>query len=627
MDDLSADIEKAEIDAAASAGHPFPWPSAVSAVSAASDQPRSRSHSHSHPHPRSPSLSSFSSSSSSSSSSGTSNRLHGIASIQTQRDLERHPTALSRIATQRSQHSATVGAGLRPHPSRKTLPPFGAGKPYPPPLPEREEYVVEFDGPDDPLHPQSWPVKKKYVLFINFFVYDVVLTRARILTATILGWTTMISSFTSSISSPAIPEISRIYGVSTQVGILSLSLFVLGFATGPLLWAPFSELKGRRPPLLIAIFGFTVFQFAGGASKDLQTLLLCRFFAGFFGACPLAVVAAVFSDMFDFTVRGLVITIFSMLIFSGPLLAPIVGGFVVSSPLGWRWTQHLPGIMGATALCLNALFLHETYPPIILVEKAAELRRITRNWGIHAKQEEIEIDLRELIEKNFSRPLTILVTEPIMFLLSIYLAFIFGIIYLFMTAYPIVFQRIHGFAPGVAGLPLFGVIAGQLIAGATIILSQSWYLRKLEANRGIPVPEWRLPHLIVGGISFAGGLFWFGWSGYRADVHWIVPTLSGLMSGFGLLVIFVQSLNYIIDAYMLFAASAIAANTLLRSLAGAAFPLFAQRMFVSLGVNWAITLLGCVAIILAPIPVIFYFYGASIRARSKFFEQHTVADE
>ncbi|EEH17121.2 hypothetical protein PABG_07208 [Paracoccidioides brasiliensis Pb03] len=271
--------------------------------------------------------------------------------------------------------------------------------------------------------------------------------------------------------------------------------------------------------------------------------------------------------------------------------------------------------------------LHETYPPIILVEKAAELRRITRNWGIHAKQEEIEIDLRELIEKNFSRPLTILVTEPIMFLLSIYLAFIFGIIYLFMTAYPIVFQRIHGFAPGVAGLPLFGVIAGQLIAGATIILSQSWYLRKLEANRGIPVPEWRLPHLIVGGISFAGGLFWFGWSGYRADVHWIVPTLSGLMSGFGLLVIFVQSLNYIIDAYMLFAASAIAANTLLRSLAGAAFPLFAQRMFVSLGVNWAITLLGCVAIILAPIPVIFYFYGASIRARSKFFEQHTVADE
>ncbi|KGY14591.1 hypothetical protein PABG_12545 [Paracoccidioides brasiliensis Pb03] len=146
MDDLSADIEKAEIDAAASAGHPFPWPSAVSAVSAASDQPRSRSHSHSHshshPHPRSPSLSSFFSSSSSFLLGATpTDSMH--CSIQTQRDLERHPTALSRIATQRSQHSATVGAGLRPHPSRKTLPPFGAGKPYPPPLPEREEYFKE----------------------------------------------------------------------------------------------------------------------------------------------------------------------------------------------------------------------------------------------------------------------------------------------------------------------------------------------------------------------------------------------------------------------------------------------------------------------------------------------------
>lgn len=75
--------------------------------------------------------------------------------------LERHPTALSRIATQRSQHSATVGAGLKRRVSRKPLPAFGAGKPYPPPLPTKEEYVVEFVGPDDPLHPQNWPTRKK----------------------------------------------------------------------------------------------------------------------------------------------------------------------------------------------------------------------------------------------------------------------------------------------------------------------------------------------------------------------------------------------------------------------------------------------------------------------------------
>ncbi|KKZ66142.1 hypothetical protein EMCG_08114 [[Emmonsia] crescens] len=196
-----------------------------------------------------------------------------------------------------------------------------------------------------------------------------------------------------------------------------------------------------------------------------------------------------------------------------------------------------------------------------------------------------------------------------------------------MTAYPIVFQQIHGFAPGISGLPYFGMIMGQLIGGVTIILSQPWYTRKLEANGGVPVPEWRLPHVIAGGIAFAAGLFWFGWSGFTADVHWIVPTLSGLLTGFGLLVIFLQALNYIIDAYLLFAASAIAANTLLRSLAGAAFPLFSERMFASLGVNWSGTLLGCVAVALAPIPVIFYIYGAKLRARSKFSAKHIVEDE
>lgn len=85
----------------------------------------------------------------------------GMSRISTQRDLERHPTVLSRIQTARSQHSATVGRSLKSRESRKPLPGFGAGKPYPPLLPDQEEYVVEFDGPDDPLHAQNWSMKKK----------------------------------------------------------------------------------------------------------------------------------------------------------------------------------------------------------------------------------------------------------------------------------------------------------------------------------------------------------------------------------------------------------------------------------------------------------------------------------
>lgn len=133
-----------------------------------------------------------------------------------------------------------------------------------------------------------------------------------------------------------------------------------------------------------------------------------------------------------------------MTVFSGPLLAPFIGGFILESYLGWRWTEYITAIMGFLGLVLSLLFLEETYPPVILVNKAADLRRRTKNWGIHAKQEEIEVDLRELIEKNLSRPMRMLFTEPIVLLISIYMAFIYGLLYLFLTFYPIVFQQIYG---------------------------------------------------------------------------------------------------------------------------------------------------------------------------------------
>jgi DHA1 family multidrug resistance protein-like MFS transporter len=221
----------------------------------------------------------------------------GMSRLATQRDnpgvLERNQTAMSRIQTQRSQHNATVGAGLKSRTlrteSRLPLPPFGGGKEYPPVLPDREEYVVEFDGVDDPLHAQNWPMKKKF------------------LTAAMLGYTTFTAAFGSSIFSAATKSVAGHFGVSTEVGVLGVSLYVLGFATGPIIWAPLSELRGRRLPLVIASFGFSIFQVAVAVAKDLQTVMICRFWGGFFGACPLTVVAAVFSDMFNNRQRGLAV--------------------------------------------------------------------------------------------------------------------------------------------------------------------------------------------------------------------------------------------------------------------------------------------------------------------------------
>ncbi|KAJ5242673.1 Major facilitator superfamily domain general substrate transporter [Penicillium citrinum] len=530
--------------------------------------------------------------------------IHRLQSRNTEVDLERRRSttsqALSRIETQRLQHQLTVGESVKSRPSKTPLPAFGAGKPYPPPLPNRDDYVVEFDGPDDPLYPQNWPLWTKVYI------------------GAMLAFTSICSTFDSAIFSSSSQNVAKEFSVGLEVSVLSSSLYIVGYASGPLIWAPLSELKGRRPGIVFAMLGFGIFNTAVAVSKDLQTLMICRFFCGIFGSSPLAVVAAVFSDIFNNRTRGIAIACFSSTVFLGPLIAPFIGGFINMSYLGWRWTAWIPAFMGYAAFVMNLFFLKESYPPVVLVEKASELRRRTKNWGIHAKQEEIEVDFRELIVNNFSRPLKLLFYEPLIMAVTIYLSFIYGLLYCFLTAYTLVFQQEYGMNAGVGGLPLFGLVVGLFIAAAYVILSSPSYVKKLDKNNNMPVPEWRLPPVMVAGAMFAAGLFWFGWTGFNGTIHWIVPTLSGLFTGFGLLIIFIQLFNYLIDTYLMFAASAIAANTFCRSMVAAAFPLFSRQMFENMGIQWASTLLGCVAAVLVPIPIAFYFFGKKLRMKSKF---------
>lgn len=367
-----------------------------------------------------------------------------------------------------------------------------------------------------------------------------------------LTFTSFIGALISSMYSPTINVISKKYQVSPEVGRLGLSLYVVGYATGPLLWGPLSELHGRRIAVIIPIFGTALFEFAVGAAKDIQTIIICRFFAGFFNAGPLTVVPAAFSDVFDNKARGIAVSFFSMSVFVGPTCGPFIGGFItMKHNMGWRWTAFLSGIFAMACCVFTLFFVSESYPPKILVGKAAELRRRTKNWGIHAKQEEVEISLGELITKNFLRPIRLLCTEPIIAFITIYMSFVYGLQYCFLTAYPVVFEEGYKMNPGVGGLPYIGLVVGMFLAGFTIIAYQPWYNMKLRQNNDLPLPEWRLPPVMAGSVSFAIGLFWFGWTGFKGPkIHWIVPTLSGLCTGFGFLSIFQQLINYLVDAYV-----------------------------------------------------------------------------
>lgn len=507
-------------------------------------------------------------------------------------------------ASRTLSHRLTGGDSLlsKANDTQEELPKMGKDKEYPPLLGDRDPYMVAFDGPDDPLHPQNWT------------------TRTKIINCIVIGLSALSVSLGSAMFSTASQVVMMKFHVGATVATLGTSLFVFGFASGPIIWGPLSELYGRKVVLVPSCLGYVCFSFAVATAKDLQTIMICRFFAGFIGAAPLVVVPAGMADMFGAATRGQAMSLFGMVLFGGPMLAPIFGGFTVKNDsLGWRWTSYFCGIIGCAALAGVVFIYSETHHPLILVKKAETLRRRTGNWGIQAPHEEFSLSLKEICENNITRPLKMLFTEPILLLITIYNAFIYGLLYLLLTAVPLIFQGRYGFSPGVAELPYLSMLIGVFIGGAICILFERRFNRVMQENGGKPVPEERLPPMMIGGFFFAGGLFWLGWAGdYAEKVHWIVPTIGASFVGIGLISIFLPCINYIVDCYLFFAASALAGNTFLRSAFGAVFPLFARQMFTNMKIKWASTLLGCLAIAMLPVPFLFYKYGRSLREKSKF---------
>ncbi|TVY55632.1 Efflux pump bik6 [Lachnellula cervina] len=466
-----------------------------------------------------------------------------------------------------------------------------------------EAEIVDFDGDDDPYRPINWPFRKK------------------VITTLLYGLTTMGATWSTSIYSPAIAQISKQYDVAEEVGVLGTTFLLLGFGLGPLLWAPCSEVYGRKPAVLIPYFIAACFSFGTATAKDLQTILITRFFAGLFGSAPVTNTGGVLGDIWSPSQRGTAIVGYAFAVVGGPTLGPIAGGAIVSSYLRWRWTEYITGIMQVFFLVMDLIILDESYPPALLVKKARRLRHESGNWALHARHEEWDVGLKELAHKFLLTPFRLLVT-PIAFCVALYASFVYGILYLCLAAIPIQFAEERGWGPVTSELPFLALLLGTILGGAANVFNNKFYIRKLQANNMRAVPEARLPPMMIGSIFFAGGLFIFGWTSYR-HVFWLAPCIGLVCMGFGFFTIFQAALNYLIDTFQKYSASAVAANTFLRSIFAAVFPLFVSPMFHNLGIPWASSLLGFIAIALIPIPFLFYIYGPSIRKRGKFTAQVT----
>lgn len=479
---------------------------------------------------------------------------------------------------------------------------WGDKRAFPPPLPNKDAYCVTFTGPNDPYNPRNYSTSKKFLYCFT------------------AGYSALYVSLGSAYFSQGNEEVMNKFHVGQTVAALATSLYVFGFALGPIIYGPLSELYGRKPIMVVSSFGYTVFLFAVATAKDLQTIMLCRFFAGFIGSGPFPLAPAIMVDLLDDRPRSVAVNVFVGTIFVGPMLAPILGGFTTkNSALGWRWNSYFSALVGCLALILNVFCLKETHHPLILAKRAEYLRRKTGNWGIFAPQEELRLSLKEIARNNLLRPLQLLFLEPIVFLVSLYNAFMYAMLYSFLTVIPLIFGGRYGWPQGVAELPYISMMLGVAFAGLCIILYEKNYNHKLDTTGKKWTPESRLPPIMVGGFVFVIGIFWLGWTGdYPNHVHWIVPVIGEFFVGVGLILIFLPTLNYLIDCYVHVPASILAANTFMRASFGAAFPLFDTQMFTNLTIKWAATLVGCLAALMIPVPFLFYRYGAYVRSKSKF---------
>ncbi|MCJ1482662.1 hypothetical protein MMC06_002828 [Schaereria dolodes] len=492
----------------------------------------------------------------------------------------------------------------------------------------------DWTGPDDPENPMNWSLA------------------SRIYHTTIPALMGLVVTFGSSVYTPGVPDIIAKFHISSTVALLGLALYVLGLGFGPVLAAPMSETYGRRAVYLISLPISALFTLGAGFSHTFASFVVCRFFAGFFGSPTLAVGAGTNADIWPPVHRAFATVLFILAPFAGPALGPVVGGFAAENK-GWRWTQW-PILFFFAGTYIYSIFMKETYKKIILRKRAKKL-------GIPPPQRTTPpgmAGVKVLLTITLIRPVNMIFTEPIVGFFSLYIAFNFAVLFGFFDAFPIVFQGVYGFDSGHAGLVWLAVLVGCIFAVFTVIIIDRLTYRKhfekshKEGRLGIVSPEHRLYAAMVGSLGLPVGIFWFAWTA-RGDVHWISPVLAAIPFAWGNLCVFVSlpcsrkddmhkadrkqtsAALYLVDTYgPTNGASAMAANGLARYALGAAFPLFTIQslshrcsiwiladlgtVYHKLGIAWASSLLGFIAIALLPIPWVLFKYGSRIRSMSKF---------
>lgn len=456
-------------------------------------------------------------------------------------------------------------------------------------------FEVDFED-NDPGNPKNWSWwYRSYIIFT-------------------LSYSTMTVVLYSTSYTSGIPGMMKTFDISDEtVVVLGITTYMIGLAVGSVICAPLSEMCGRRPIYLVAMLAFAILIIPCALTKNLETVLVVRFFGAFAGSAMIGNAPGTVNDIIMEKYRALAFSVWSLGPMNGPVIGPLVGGFVYQY-LGWRWTNWvvmISSIASFAGICLVA----ETYAPSILRRRAARLRMQTGDDRWFSRYDEKKA-LWPLLKMNLKRPFVMTVTEPICMFWDIYVGVLYAMMYLCFVAYPIIFSEERGWAPGITGLAYVGMGTGSV----TAIALEPVMRRLINSHKKDPVtgkvpPEAMVSVVCIASVCCPIGELIFAWT-CTPNVHWIAPIIAGVPFGAGNCLVFIYASNYLVHSYGIYAASALAGNAVLRSILGGAIPLAGPNMYATLGPHWAGTMLAALEAILIPIPFVFYRYGHKIRGRS-----------
>ena len=448
-------------------------------------------------------------------------------------------------------------------------------------------------------HPRNWSTTRKsydigLIIFLDFF-------------------TTAISNA----GTPASKSAGIEFGIEGTLAIfVFVSVYLIGQALGGLFFPPISESFGRKKLYVVSTVLYAITCFVVAAIPSIAAVVTGRFVSGVLSAIPTIVVAGSIEDLFASDARIWMIFMWAMVANLGLVVGPIFATYI-SLSIGWRWIFYLAAIVtGIVSILL--LGIKESRPSQLLSERLESIKKVTGDLSIRFENPDHSPDLKTFMQLALLRPLRLLFTEPIVFLVSTMTAAAFGLIYLFTDVIQIVYNS-FGFSNQQSSLALIPIGIGLMWGILPRIYDNN--LSKRARRRGKELePEEKLTGFVIGAPVLAAGLWLFAWTipPEVPNVHWIVSMIGLVFVGFASNEFDCVLAGYMADSYTLFSASAFASLSLTRAIFSATFPLFSTPMVTYLGANDAVRILAAGATVVCIFPMVFLRYGKQIRQSSKF---------